>query len=78
VLAEVSDVIEMPGLQIGLVRVDLGEGGLSENIGRDILDNGAGDFVNEADIPVFTGNDARNDLARVISGSTTASRPRRP
>jgi len=52
-LAQVVDVIELIGSQIGLGRVNFGQDGFAQNIGRDILDRGTGDFVDEADICVF-------------------------
>jgi hypothetical protein len=77
VFAQVADVIELAGLQIGARRADLGQGRLAENIGGDILDRAICDFMDETDIPVFTRRDAGDDLAP-FSGSTMASRPRRP
>jgi hypothetical protein len=54
VLAQVAAVVECAGLQIGVVSANLGEGGLAENIGGDVLDRGLIDLMNEADVPVFT------------------------
>ena len=68
----------MAGLKIGTGRSDVGQGRLAENLGSDILDRAIGDSMNEADIPVLT--DATREMTSrlVISGSTMASRPRRP
>ena len=78
-LAKIADVIELVGLQVGIRRADIGQGRLAENLGGDVLDRAIGDFVDEADIPVFTRRDPRDDTSRlVISGSMMASRPRRP
>src|SRR6188472_3595730 len=63
VLAKIADVIEMAGLQIGARRADLGQGRLGENLGSDILDGAVHDFMDEADIAVFTRRDPRDDLA---------------
>jgi hypothetical protein len=77
--AKIAGVIERAGLQIGAWRADLGKGGLGQNIGGDVLDRGIGDFVAETDVFIFTGHTMREMTSRrVISGSTTASRPRRP
>ena len=56
-------MIEVVGLKVGTVSFYLGEGGLGENVSSHVLDHGTGDFVNEADIPVFAGNDARDNFA---------------
>jgi hypothetical protein len=77
-LAKIVRVIEMAGLQIGACHLDLGKHCLRQNLGRDIVDGGIGDLVDEADVLVFAGNNARDYSRRVISGSTMASRPRRP
>ncbi|MCK1516839.1 hypothetical protein IVB22_30900 [Bradyrhizobium sp. 190] len=77
-LAKITDVIEMVGLQVGARRADVGQGRLAENLGCDILDRAIRDFMDEADIPVFTRRDPGMTSRLVISGSTMASRPRRP
>ena len=77
-LAEIADVIELAGLQVGTCRAEVGQGRLAQNVGRDVLDRAICDFMDETDIPVLT--DAIREMTSrlVISGSTMASRPRRP
>ena len=58
-LSHVAQMIEAVRLQIGVCRGDFGKGGLCQDIGGDVLDRGIGDLVNEADIAVFAGGDAR-------------------
>jgi hypothetical protein len=65
--------------EVGRLKVDLAR----RNLGRRgpggyVLDRAGADFVDEADVSVFTGGDARDALTPVISGPATASRPRRP
>ena len=61
-LSEIAGVIEMAGLQIGARHRDLGNGGLRQNLRGHIVDRTIGDLVNEADVPVFAGRDARDDF----------------
>lgn len=68
-LARIADVIEVAGLQVGAGHGDLGQGGLAEDIGGDVLDRCVHDFVNEADIPVFARRDSGDDLASSDSQS---------
>ena len=63
VLAKIVKVIEMARLQIAACGTDVGEGGLAENIGGDILNAGIRDFMNEADVLVLARHDPRDDFA---------------
>ena len=58
VLPQIVRVIESIRLQIGVGASDIGEGGFGQDLG-----GGIGDLVNEADIAVFAGRDARDDFA---------------
>src|SRR5258708_27453957 len=62
-LRKIVAMIETAGLQIGARDRDFGNGGLRQNLGGDIVDRGVGDFMNEADVLVFAGDDARDDFA---------------
>lgn len=77
-LAQVAEVVETPGLQIDVLGPDLRQRRLGQNGRGDIRDCAIGDFVDEGDVPVFAGCNAGATSRLVISGSTTASRPRRP
>ena len=57
-LAKVAQVVEAAGLQVDVFGLDLWESRLGQDVGGDVLDHGASDFMDEADIPVFTRNDA--------------------
>ena len=76
-LAKIADVIEMAGLQIAARRADLRQGRLAEDLGGDVLDRAIRDFMDEADIAVFTRRDPGDDLAscdfRVDDGLATAA-----
>src|SRR5271154_4682537 len=61
--AEIAGMVETVGLQVGTSDRDFGSGGLGQNLGGDVVNRGIGDFVNKADVPVFAGGNARNDLA---------------
>jgi hypothetical protein len=50
---KIAGMIEMAGLQIDAGGLDIGNGGLGQDFGGDIIDRGVGDFMNEADIFVF-------------------------
>src|SRR5882757_6198019 len=63
ILSEVAGMIEIGGLQVGTRGRDFRKRCLRQNLGGDVIDRGVGDLVNEADIPVFSGNHARDDLA---------------
>jgi len=63
VLAQIVKVIEMAGLEVGVCGADVGEGGLAENIGGDILNGGIRDFMNETDVLVLARHNAREDFA---------------
>ena len=71
-------MIETAGLQVGACHRDFGKGGLRQNLGGDVIDRGLGDFVYKADVLVFAESTREMTSRRVISGSTMASRPRRP
>jgi hypothetical protein len=58
-LPQITKMIKPACLQIGVRRGDFGKGGFCQDIGGDVLDCGIGDLVNEADIAVFAGGDAR-------------------
>jgi hypothetical protein len=77
-LAQVAEMVELVGLQIGARGVDVGQGRLAQYVGSDVLDRAIRDFMNEADISIFAGRDPRDDLAPGVSGSTMAARQRRP
>jgi hypothetical protein len=62
-LSQIPRVVEIVSLPAGFGLIDGGEGGLAQNVGGDILDQGIRDFVDEADILVFAGRHARNHLA---------------
>src|SRR5882724_3003320 len=62
-LAQLADMIELVGLQIGAGRVDVGQGCFAQDIGGDVLDRAIRDFMNKADIPVFARRDPRYDFA---------------
>src|SRR5712664_2111902 len=62
-LPEIADMIETAGLQIGARDLDFGNDSLRQNLGGDIVDRSVGDFMNEADVLVFAGGNARDDFA---------------
>jgi hypothetical protein len=62
-LAQVADVIELGGLQVGARHGNFRDGRLGQDVLRDILDRLVDDFMDEADIPLFTGGDAPDHLA---------------
>jgi hypothetical protein len=71
-------MIEAIGLQLGAGHRDFGKCCLGHNLGRDVIDCRIGDFVNEADV-LYSPETTRETISRrVTSGSTMASRPRRP
>ena len=76
-LAEIADVVETAGLQIGTGRPDLGQGRLAENLRSDVLDRAVRDFMDKADVPVFARGDPGDDLApcdfRVDDGLAAAA-----
>ncbi len=61
-LSQVAEVIEPARLQVGVGRRDFGNGGLRQYFLGDVLDRGIGDLVNEADMAVFAGGNARDEL----------------
>src|SRR5580658_8917583 len=62
-LPQIAGVIEAARLNIGAVGRDVGQGGLGQDLGGDVVDAGIGDLVDEADIAVFAGYNARDDFA---------------
>lgn len=56
-------MIEVARLQLGARDRDIGNSGLRQNLGGNVLDRRISDFVDEADILVLAGHDARNDFA---------------
>ena len=76
-LAKIAGMIEMAGLQIGARYGNFWKGGLVENLVGNIVDRMIGDLVNEADILVFAGGDARDDFPprdfRIDDGFAPAS-----
>src|SRR6202165_5095907 len=62
-LPEIAAMIETAGLQIGASNGDFGKVGLRQNLSGDIVDRSVGDFINEADVLVFAGGNARDDFA---------------
>ncbi len=61
-LSEIAGMIETAGLQVGACDRDFRQRCLRQNLGGDIVDRGTGDFMNEADVPVFAGRHARDDM----------------
>ena len=62
-LPEIAGMIEAVGLQIGAISRDFGWRRLGQNLLGDVLDRTVHDFVDEADVAVFTGRYARDQLA---------------
>jgi len=56
-------MIEGIGLQIHAGQADLGQGGLGQDVVRDILYRGLGDFVDRTDVCVFPRCNPGDDLA---------------
>ena len=61
--SEIAGMIEMAGLQVGARDRDFRERCFSQNLGGDIVDRRIGDLMNEADVLVFAGRNARDDFA---------------
>jgi hypothetical protein len=61
-LADVAVIVETVGLPIGAGRPGFGHCSLRQNLGRDIINRGIGDLVNEADVLVLAGHNARDDF----------------
>jgi hypothetical protein len=78
VFAQVANVIEMTSLQVGTCRADVGQGRLAENLGGDVLDRASA--ISWMKLIFLYSPDAIREMTSrlVISGSTMASRPRRP
>jgi len=76
-LAQVADVIETVGLEHGGIGCDLGKGGLGQNILGDVVDRAVNDLMNEADVAILAGGDARDHLSsrnfRIDNGFATAA-----
>src|SRR5450631_750276 len=62
VLCEIAGVIEAIGLQFGANYRDFGKGCLGHNLGRDVIHRRICDLVDEADVFVFAGGHARDNL----------------
>src|SRR5260370_17168774 len=62
-LAEIAGMIDAVGLQIGACDRDFGTRCLRQHLGGDIVDGAIGDFMNEAEVLVFAGGDARDRFA---------------
>src|SRR6202451_1852193 len=62
-LAQVAEMVEAAGLQIGAGSGNFRQRRLRQDFGRDVPARGIGDFVDEADVPVLAGGDARDHLA---------------
>jgi hypothetical protein len=77
-LAQVAGMIETVGLQARTAGRNCGQCRLSQNIGGDVLDRRIDDLVNEAELLYSPEATREMTSRRVISGSTMASRPRRP
>src|SRR5687768_17186466 len=75
--SQVALVVELVGLQIDACRGNIGKRGFVQNVGGDVLDGGIDDFMDEADVPVFTRRNPRDDLApgnfRIDNGFTAAT-----
>jgi len=77
-LAQIVDMIELVRLQIGARGVDVGQGRFAQYAGGDVLDREIRDFMMKL-MFLYSPDAIRETTSRrVISGSTTASRPRRP
>ena len=63
VLAQIAKVVEPVSLKVGVGIADFGNCGLGEDFLGDIFHARIGDLVDEADIGVLTGGDARDDFA---------------
>jgi hypothetical protein len=63
VLAQVAGMVEAGVLHIDAGGFDLGEGGLRQDLLGDVVDRAVHDFVDEADVLVYAGRDAGDDLA---------------
>src|ERR1700687_5608353 len=61
--SEIAGMIEMAGLQVGARDRDFRERCLRQNLGGDIVDRRIGDLMNEANVFVFAGRNARDDFA---------------
>ena len=76
-LAKIADVIEAIGLQVGAGETNVREGGFAQHVGGDILYRTIGDFMDEADIPVFARRHPGDDFApcdfRIDDGLTAAA-----
>src|ERR1700754_4430729 len=77
VFAQITGVIEATRLQIGPGRPDFGKRCLVQNVGGNVVDGATADLMDEADILVFAGYYARDDLPpryfRIDNGLTATS-----
>jgi hypothetical protein len=78
VFAQVADVIELLGLHVRARRVDLRQGRFAQNLGGDVLDRAI--CASWMKLMFRYSPDATREMTSrlVTSGSTMASRPRRP
>jgi len=60
-------VVEVAGLQIGFRRADFRHRGLGQNVGGDVFDRRARDFVDEADVLVLAGCDMLAVCPRAVN-----------
>ena len=77
-LAKIANMIGANGLQVDVVRLDLGQGGLGKDAVGDVLYREIDDLVNELMFRYSPEATRATTSRRVISGSTMASRPLRP
>jgi hypothetical protein len=78
VLTQIAGVIEAESLEVDFFGRDPGQGSLSEDRLGHVFDRILHDFLDERDIPIYPEATREMTSRLVISGSTTASRPRRP
>jgi hypothetical protein len=78
VFAHIAGVIEAAGLQIRAGRPDFWKRCFGEDLSGNVVDRTIGDFMDEADVLYSPDMTREITSRRVISGSTMASRPRRP
>jgi hypothetical protein len=62
-LAKIANMIGPNGLQVDMLWLDLGQGGLGEDVVGNVLYRQIDDLVNEADVPVLAGGNPCHDLA---------------
>ena len=62
VLRKIAGMIETAGLQVRAGRRNFGNGGLRQDLGRDVIDRRTRDLVNEADVLVLAGSHAGDNF----------------